>query len=145
MTRKERKYINAIEQSIENFGAIQRDFVLDKRGIHALVRFIEDLEGHQPSFDLDDPVIQKAKTSVQKVIIGLKSEIKKLKKLEPSSQWKTFHDAFLTSLNEQLKGYTEMFKVFKDGKIRHIKKGQEIANRGVNLLVGGQKKSDERK
>ena len=143
MTPKEKDYVDAVEQSIENFGAVQRDFVLDKRGVHALVTLVKDLEGRLPEFDLDDPVIKKAKNAAEKVILGLKSEIKILRKLKPPARWETFHSTLLSSLRLQLKGYREMFKVFKDGKARHITKGQGIVDQGLALLSGGKKSCSE--
>ena len=145
MTLKEKNYVDAVEQSIENFGAVQRDFVFDRRGVHALVTFVEELEGHPPVFSLDDPVIQKARTATEKVITGLKSEIKILKKLKPPVRWETFHSVLLSSLQQQHKGYREMFKVFKDGKAAHIIKGHEIVDQGLSLLAGGKKKTRGKK
>ncbi|MCL5036093.1 MAG: hypothetical protein M1269_03145 [Chloroflexi bacterium] len=140
MTGKEKKYVDAVEKTIENFGNIQRDFFLDGKGIHALFRLVEDLEGRPPRFGLDDPVILKAKSSVDRVVKGLKDEIGALKKLIPPARWKVFHEKLLSSFKMQLDGYKEMFKVFKDGKTKHVTLGQSMVDQGVNLMAGGRKR-----
>ena len=53
----EKRYMEKIESVIDQFGTIQRNFVLDKSGIRAIVKFIQDFAGAPPSFSLDDPVI----------------------------------------------------------------------------------------
>lgn len=141
MTGKEKSYIDAVERSIESFGSIQREFVLDKRGVHALVRLVEELGGHAEGLELNDPVILKGKKSVEKVITSLESQVNSLVELDPPERWETFHNTLKSSLEIQVKGYKEMFKVFRDSDVRHIIKGQKIVDRGITLLSGGIKQS----
>ncbi len=139
MKKEEKTYLVQIEKIIENFGTIQRQFVLDKSGIRAIIKFIEDLEGHRPFFELDDPVVQKGKTAAERVIESLEEQMKTLEALSPPPSWKKFHESFLESIKLQLKGYKEMALVFEDSNVDHIIKGQELIDKGMELLEGGRK------
>jgi hypothetical protein len=142
MDAKEKKYLKAIEQVIENFGTIQRNFVLDKTGIRAIIKFIEDLEGRRPFFELDDPVVQKGKTAAKKVIDELTVQLDLLKEMEPPQPWTQFHQTLIESIKFQLEGYKEMSQVFEDSNMNHILEGQEMVNRGMKILEGGTKKEE---
>jgi hypothetical protein len=142
MDAKEKKYLKAIEQVIENFGNIQRNFVLDKTGIRAIIKFIEDLEGRRPFFELDDPVVQKGKVAAKRVIDELSVQLESLIKMEPPKPWEQFHGTLVESIKLQLEGYKEMSLVFEDSNMSHILEGQELVNRGMNILEGGTKKEE---
>ncbi|MFP4496903.1 MAG: hypothetical protein ACLFQV_01730 [Vulcanimicrobiota bacterium] len=135
----ESKYLKKMEKIVENFGEIQRNFVLDKTGIKAIIKFVEDLEGRRPFFDLDDPVVQKGKKASEKVIEQLTQELNSLEKIKAPEKWKDFHSRLIHSLETQLQGYREMTLVFEDSDLIHIEEGQLIVNNGMKMLEGGKK------
>jgi hypothetical protein len=142
MDAKEKKYLKSIEQVIESFGNIQRNFVLDKTGIRAIIKFIEDLEGRRPFFELDDPVVQKGKTAAKRVIDELSVQLDTLEKMTPPKPWEQFHSSLVESIKLQLEGYKEMSLVFEDSNMNHILEGQDMVNRGMKILEGGSKKEE---
>lgn len=133
----EGRYIEQIEGIIEHFGTIQRDFVLHKNGIRAIVHFIQGFAGGQPSFSLDDPVILKGRHAVFKVIEELGHQLEELQRIHPPEKWTRFHETLVTSVSLQLDGHKEMARVFDDSDTCHIARGQELANRGLAMLEGG--------
>lgn len=142
MDKKEEQYLENIEQVIERFGTIQRNFVLDKTGVRAIINFIEQFEGKHPFFELDDPVVQKGKAAAFKVIEELGKQVNYLKQLESPSNWESFHKVLVKSIEEQLNGYNEMIKVFEDSKLEHIEIGHKMVNKGMNILQGGNRSDD---
>lgn len=126
-----------IERIIESFGQIQRNFVLDKSGIRAIVKFIEDFAGAPPTFSLDDPVILKGKQAAFKVIEELSKQLDELEKIEAPEVWRRFHESLISSIKLQLQGYKEMTRVFEDSDITHLSQGQELVNKGMGILEGG--------
>ena len=134
MSHKEQKYIEKIEEIIEQFGIIQKKFVLDKEGVKAIVKFIETLEGKPPTFSLDDPVMVKGKKSAFYVIEELQKQLKALKEITPPEKWELFHRTLTASISLQLEGYREMAKVFSDNDPQHIFKGQEKVNEGMEMI-----------
>lgn len=139
MDNKEKVYIERIEEIIEQFGTIQRNFVLDKAGIRAIINFIEQFQGRRPFFELDDPVVQKGKSAAYKVIDELSKQLKSLDSMEYPTDWSQFHNSLVRSIRIQLDGYREMVKVFEDSNLIHISEGQEIVNRGMDILRSGKK------
>lgn len=137
MRDPEREYMEHIERIIEHFGTIQRNFVLDKSGIRAIVKFIEDFAGAPPTFSLDDPVILKGKQAATRVINELGTQYAELERIEPPERWQRFHESLLSSIQLQLQGYKEMTQVFEDSDISHLSSGQELVNRGMGILEGG--------
>jgi hypothetical protein len=137
MKDPERQYMEQIERIIEQFGTIQRNFVLDKNGIRAIVKFIEDFAGAPPSFSLDDPVILKGRQAAFKVIEELTRQLEDLQRIESPEIWAKFHQSLITSITLQLEGYKEMTKVFEDSDTRHLSNGQELVKRGMGILEGG--------
>lgn len=140
MKDEEKKYMDEIERIIEGLGAIQRKFVLDKTGIRAIIRFIEDLEGRRPFFELDDPVVRKGKMAVKRVIDELSRQMEILEDLKPPQPWKEFHRTLVQSIKLQLEGYQEMSMVFEDSNMDHIADGQEMVGQGMKILEGGSKR-----
>lgn len=134
-------YLDQIEKVIEQFGVIERQFVRDKMGIHAIVKFIEDFSGQPQSFSLDDPVIQKGKDTCARVINEMEDQTAQLKLLEPPELWVTFHESLLKSIQLQLDGYKEMAKVFEDRNVIHIAAGQKLVFEGMSLLEAGSRGS----
>lgn len=139
MRDPEREYMDQIERIIEHFGTIQRNFVLDKSGIRAIVKFIEDFAGSPPTFSLDDPVILKGKQAATRVIEELGVQNEDLQRIHPPERWVKFHESLVSSIKLQLQGYKEMTRVFEDSDISHLSNGQELVNRGMGILEGGQR------
>lgn len=137
MRDPEREYMDQIERIIEHFGTIQRNFVLDKSGIRAIVKFIEDFAGAPPSFSLDDPVILKGKQAATRVIEELGEQYEELMRIKAPERWLKFHESLLSSIKLQLQGYKEMTRVFEDSDISHLSNGQELVNQGMGILEGG--------
>jgi len=137
MDNKEDKYLATIEQVIEHFGTIQRNFVLDKTGVRAIIVFIEQFEGRRPYFELNDPVVEKGKAAAYRVIKELSGQLDFLMKLECPDNWKKFHGKLVESLEIQLEGYKEMVKVFEDSRLEHIESGHNLVNKGVGILQCG--------
>jgi len=137
MDKNEEKYLGNIEQVIERFGTIQRNFVLDKTGVRAIINFIEQFEGRHPFFELDDPVVKKGKAAAYRVIEELDKQVTYLKKLKYPENWEKFHKVLVESIEIQLNGYQEMVKVFEDSKLEHIEEGHKMVNEGMNILQGG--------
>ncbi|MCL5773517.1 MAG: hypothetical protein M1536_03980 [Firmicutes bacterium] len=141
MKDDEKGYLGKIELIIEEFGTIQRNFVLDKNGVRAIVKFVQELEGKTPVFALDDPVVQKGKQVATKVIEGLARQLEVLEKIKPPDVWTKFHESLISSLKLQLQGYREMAKVFDDHNPAHINKGQDFVSKGMGLLEAGNKEA----
>lgn len=139
MDEKEEKYLTEIEQVIERFGTIQRNFVLDKTGVRAIINFIEQFEGHRPFFELDDPVVEKGRAAAFKVMEELSRQLEYLKNMEYPPVWEKFHKTLVDSIRIQLEGYREMTKVFEDCNLKHVEEGRDLVNQGMNLLQGGKK------
>ncbi len=137
MKDAEKQYMEQIEGIIEQFGTIQRNFVLDKTGIRAIVKFIEDFAGGPQTFSLDDPVILKGKQAAFRVIEELGKQLDELGRIEPPEVWLRFHESLCSSIKLQLQGYKEMTKVFEDSDINHLSSGQELVNKGMGILEGG--------
>ncbi len=137
MKDPEREYMEHIEAIIEHFGTIQRNFVLDKSGIRAIVKFIEDFAGAPPSFSLDDPVVLKGREAAGRVVKELAVQLGELQLLSPPERWGAFHASLVNSIDLQLRGYKEMTRVFEDSDINHLSAGQELVNRGMGILEGG--------
>lgn len=137
MRDPEREFMDQIERIIEHFGTIQRNFVLDKSGIRAIVKFIEDFAGAPPTFSLDDPVILKGKQAASRVIEELGKQHADLQQLAPPERWVRFHASLVSSIELQLRGYKEMTRVFEDSDVSHLTQGQELVNQGMSILEGG--------
>lgn len=142
MEAEEELYLEDIEKIIERFGDIQKQFIMDKKGIHAIIKFIEDFSGAPQSFSLDDPVIQKGKAIVQSVISEIEKQLESIEKLKPPEVWLKFHKILTESIKMQLEGYKEMAKVFKDKNTIHIASGQKLVNLGMKLLEAGDKNTE---
>lgn len=130
-------YLDQIEKIIEQFGVIERKFVRDKMGIHAIVQFIEDFSGQPQSFSLDDPVIIKGKNACFRVVKEMGEQMQQLQALAPPELWTTFHESLLKSIQMQLEGYQEMAKVFEDRNVIHIAAGKKLVHEGMSLLEAG--------
>ncbi len=141
MKDEEKRYMEKIESAIDHFGTIQRNFVLDKSGIRAIVKFIQDFAGSPPSFSLDDPVILKGKQAAFKVIDELEKQLLDLRSVRPPDIWEKFHESLLNSIQLQLQGYKEMVRVFEDSDVDHLQHGQEMVNKGMGILEGGSRTS----
>ncbi len=140
MKDDEKKYIEEIEQVIEGIGNIQRQFVFDKTGISAIIRFIEDLEGRRPFFELDDPVVIKGKSAAARVIDQLETQLDILQEISPPVAWEGVHQRLVESLTLQVEGYQEMWEVFEDSSMDHVQEGQGMVSQGIKILENGSRK-----
>lgn len=140
---REEDYLGEVEKIIEQFGVIQRSFVMDEKGIHAIVKFIEDFSGQPQAFSLDDPVIQKGKAACLRVIKEMENQHAQLEKLKPPELWTTFHESLFKSIKMQLEGYREMAKVFDNRNVIHIATGQKLVNEGMSLLEAGTRRAEK--
>ena len=137
MNDPERRYMESIEKSIEQLGSIQRTFVLDKNGIRAIVRLIEEMGGAPPVFSLDDPVILKGRAAALRVVEELAAQLATLEAIDAPDIWAHFHQSLVTSIGLQLQGYRAMTRVFDDSNPRHLAEGQELVTRGMAMLEAG--------
>lgn len=143
MNDGEKEYLQRVEKVIESFGVIQREFVLHKNGITAVIELIKNFSVDKNArIPLDDPIIQQGKIVVDKVIKELKNTYSQLERAFPPGEWRRFHNTLINSLVLQVKGYEIMFKTFNDYKISHILEGKELVDRGITLLAGGEKSKD---
>jgi len=134
MNGEEKNYIEKVEKIIENFGKIQKTLVLDKEGIKAITRLVEEWEGKPHTFSLDDPVTLKGRQAAEKVLGELEKQSVELSRITPPERWSTFHQKLSDSISLQIEGYREMLQVFKDREPRHLLSGQEKINQGMGLL-----------
>ncbi|MDQ7823039.1 MAG: hypothetical protein RDV48_09620 [Candidatus Eremiobacteraeota bacterium] len=137
MEQPETAYLESIQKVIERFGSIQNQFVQEKNGVVSLVKFIENIEGSQPSLSLKDPVMQKGKSAASVMVQALEQELGALEAISPPEVWAKFHENMVTSIKLQVEGYQEMMKVFEDNDIKHIGRGKDIVSKGMNILEGG--------
>ncbi|MEW6278820.1 MAG: hypothetical protein AB1758_09375 [Candidatus Eremiobacterota bacterium] len=135
--RREERYLDTLEAVIEDFGRIQREFVLSKNGIRAVVRLIEEMSGTPPVFDLSDPVVQKGRKATFQVISELDRLGRVLASVRPPAAWERFHRTLLESLGLQLDGYREMVLVFEDRSREHLRRGQRMVDQGLGRLAAG--------
>lgn len=135
---QERRYLETIEAFTEEFGRIQRDFVLQKHGVQAVIRFIEDFSGSRPVFQAEDPVMRKGRGAAERAIEELEREFQGLHHADPPAAWKLFHTTLLESVRLQLEGYREMVKVFQDSDLEHLKRGKRLISEGMGLLEAGE-------
>lgn len=138
------QYLGRVEEILEQFGIIQRNLVMDKMGIHAIVKFIEDFSGSPQAFSLDDPVIQKGRSTCSRVIKAMEEQHSSLEELKPPELWMLFHQSLLKSIQLQLDGYKEMAKVFDDRNVIHIATGQKLVNEGMSLLEAGSRRTEKK-
>lgn len=139
MYNKEKEYFEILEAAIENFGMIQKEFIIEKNGVISLIRFIKNIEGRQPELSLKDPVMQKGREAVKNMINEFEKQLFKLRKIEPPEIWAPLHEVILSSLGKQVAGYKEMQFAFENNDVKHIGRGKEIVKKGLAILEGGTK------
>lgn len=137
MKHTEESYFLSIQEKIEHFGVIQRDFIYEKTGIASLVRLIASMGGSLQELSLRDPVILKGRRAAERVILSLSREVEELRSIEPPPLWLRYHQMMISSLELQIEGYREMVLVFEDNEIRHIGRGKDIVKKGMSILEGG--------
>lgn len=139
MDQREKDYLEQIEAFTEEFGRIQRDFVLERDGVRAVVRFIEEFSGSRPSFTPGDPVIDKGKAAAERAIIDLGVQYQRLCEADPPPEWEPFHRTLVRSIRLQLEGYQEMARVFEDSDLEHLRRGNALVREGMGLLEAGER------
>lgn len=128
-------YLDKISEIIENIEKIQQELVVEQKMVKNLVSLLNQFSSSSSSvIDLDDPVVKKAKEVLWNLITSLQEEYFKLDLLEPDDKWFQFHHKFKQSLKTQIDGYKEMFLVFTDGNITHIKIGSMKVEQGLKII-----------
>ncbi|MEN3015421.1 MAG: hypothetical protein ABDH21_05140 [bacterium] len=128
-------YLDKVAEIIENIEKIQQELVVEQKMMKNLVNLLNQFSSSKSQrIDLDDPVVKKAKDVVLKLITSLQEEYFKLELLEPDEKWKQFHEKFKQSLKTQIEGYKEIFLVFTDGNITHIKVGSMKVEQGLRII-----------
>ncbi|MCS7164754.1 MAG: hypothetical protein RMJ51_00505 [Candidatus Calescibacterium sp.] len=130
-------YLDKIAEIIENIEKIQQELIVEQKMMKNLISLLNQFSFHQnkdKTIDLEDPVIKKARDVLFKLITSLQEEYYKLDLLEPDEKWKQFHEKFKQSLKTQIEGYKEIFLVFTDGNITHIKVGSLKVEQGLKMI-----------
>ncbi|MCS6955789.1 MAG: hypothetical protein NZM44_05480 [Candidatus Calescibacterium sp.] len=129
-------YLDKISEIIENIEKIQQELIVEQKMMKNLISLLNQFSNTSKNkmIDLEDPVVQKAKEVLFKLITSLQEEYFKLDLLEPEEKWKQFHEKFKQSLKTQIDGYKEIFLVFTDGNITHIKVGSLKVDQGLKMI-----------
>ena len=129
-------YLDKLSQIIENIEKIQQELLVEQKMMKNLISLLNNFStpSKNKAIDLDDPVVKKAKEILQRLITLLQEEYFKLDLLEPEENWKQFHEKFKLSLKTQIEGYKEIFLVFIDGNITHIKVGSLKIEQGLKMI-----------
>ncbi|MCS7244248.1 MAG: hypothetical protein RMJ36_05905 [Candidatus Calescibacterium sp.] len=129
-------YLDKISEIIENIEKIQQELIVEQKMMKNLISLLNQFSNTSKNrmIDLEDPVVQKAKDVLFKLITSLQEEYFKLDLLEPEEKWKQFHEKFKQSLKTQIEGYKEIFLVFTDGNITHIKVGSLKVEQGLKMI-----------
>lgn len=136
---EERRYLEQVEAFTSEFGRIQRDFVLQKHGVQAILRFIEDFSGLKPTFKPDDPVLVKGQTAARTAIQELEVQFRRLEAAQPPPAWVLFQATLRESVRLQVQGYREMLRVFEDQDLAHLARGKAQVEQGMGLLEAGER------
>ncbi len=130
------KYLDKIAEIIENIEKVQQELLVEQKMMKNLISLLNQFSGTTKSktIDLDDPVVKKAKEVLLKLITSLQEEYYRLDLLEPDEKWAQFHEKFKQSLKTQIEGYKEIFLVFTDGNITHIKVGSMKVEQGLKMI-----------
>lgn len=130
------KYLEKIAEIIENIEKVQQELLVEQKMMKNLISLLNQFSGaiKNKTIDLDDPIVKKAKEVLFKLITSLQEEYYKLDLLEPDEKWAQFHEKFKQSLKTQIEGYKEIFLVFTDGNITHIRVGSMKVEQGLKMI-----------
>ncbi|MCX7870331.1 MAG: hypothetical protein N2485_01995 [bacterium] len=127
-------YLNELANILDNIEKIQEKLLANKKDIENIIALLKEFSSNPIDNNLDDPIIQRAKKTLQELINDLQNEYYKLESLTPTPDWQKFHSIFLNSLKQQIEGYKEIFLVFIDGNITHITVGTIKVKNALDIL-----------
>ncbi len=127
-------YLNELANILDNIEKIQEKLLSNKKDIENIISLLKEFSSNPIDNNLDDPIIQRAKRTLQELINDLQNEYYKLESLTPTPDWQKFHLIFLNSLKQQIEGYKEVFLVFIDGNITHITVGTLKVKNALDIL-----------
>jgi len=127
-------YLNELANILENIEKIQQRLLANKKDIENIISLLKEFSSNPISNNLDDPIIQRAKKTLNELINDLQNEYYKLESLTPTKDWEKFHYVFLNSLKQQIEGYEEIFLVFIDGNVTHINIGNLKIKNALDIL-----------
>jgi hypothetical protein len=127
-------YLNELANILENIEKIQQKLLANKKDIENIISLLKEFSSNPISNNLDDPIIQRAKKTLNELINDLQNEYYKLESLTPPKDWEKFHYVFLNSLKQQIEGYEEIFLVFIDGNVTHINIGNLKIKNALDIL-----------
>jgi hypothetical protein len=127
-------YLNELANILENIEKIQQRLLANKKDIENIISLLKEFSSNPISNNLDDPIIQRAKKTLNELINDLQNEYYKLESLTPPKDWEKFHYVFLNSLKQQIEGYEEIFLVFIDGNVTHINIGNLKIKNALDIL-----------
>jgi hypothetical protein len=127
-------YLNELGNILENIEKIQQKLLANKKDIENIISLLKEFSSNPISNNLDDPIIQRAKKTLNELINDLQNEYYKLESLTPPKDWEKFHYVFLNSLKQQIEGYEEIFLVFIDGNVTHINIGNLKIKNALDIL-----------
>jgi hypothetical protein len=127
-------YLNELANILENIEKIQQKLLANKKDIENIISLLKEFSSNPISNNLDDPIIQRAKKTLNELINDLQNEYYKLESLNPTKDWEKFHYVFLNSLKQQIEGYEEIFLVFIDGNVTHINIGNLKIKNALDIL-----------
>jgi hypothetical protein len=127
-------YLNELANILENIEKIQQKLLANKKDIENIISLLKEFSSNPIDNNLDDPIIQRAKKTLNELINDLQNEYYKLESLTPPKDWEKFHYVFLNSLKQQIEGYEEIFLVFIDGNVTHINIGNLKIKNALDIL-----------
>jgi hypothetical protein len=130
----ENVYLNELANILDNIEKIQQKLLANKKDIENIISLIKEFSSNPIDNNLDDPIVQRAKKTLNELINDLQNEYYKLESLTPTPDWQKFHNIFLNSLKLQIEGYKEIFLVFIDGNITHINVGTIKVKNALDIL-----------
>jgi hypothetical protein len=127
-------YLNELANILENIEKIQQKLLANKKDIENIISLLKEFSSKPIDNNLDDPIVQRAKKTLNELINDLQNEYYKLESLNPTKDWEKFHYVFLNSLKQQIEGYEEIFLVFIDGNVTHINIGNLKIKNALDIL-----------
>jgi hypothetical protein len=130
----ENVYLNELSNILENIEKIQQKLLANKKDIENIISLLKEFSSNPIDNNLDDPIVQRAKKTLNELVNDLQNEYYKLESLNPPKDWEKFHYVFLNSLKQQIEGYKEIFLVFIDGNVTHINIGNLKVKNALDIL-----------
>ncbi len=83
-------YLNELANILENIEKIQQKLLANKKDIENIISLLKEFSSNPISNNLDDPIIQRAKKTLNELINDLQNEYYKLESLTPAKDWENF-------------------------------------------------------